>query len=210
AFSAPQWAIMAKHLTHQIPAPTLRWMMETMHPVFSNQVFIVLSSRPELEPVPYFADDPWSEAADFLAQRVSSGDRLAAPREFMFRVPTAEFLGDPILSRDPQDVADEAQGIGLQETGDLVDMIGKADWFVLHKGHVDQYPDEVLDRVVAELRPVFANLVFVIFSSQTAFRQLPFWSRDVRAFWKVYGRRRWLRAIQQVIQRPHPRRDRPT
>jgi len=199
----PTWAIVAKHLAHEIPTPSLRWMMDTMQPVFSNPVFMVLSTRAELDPVPYFADDPWSEAADFLSANLQSGDRLAAPREFLFRVPIAHFLGDPIANCAPHDHPPSSSQANLREDIRPSDMIRTANWVVIHKGFIRQCSDEVLDHVVAELRPVFANLVFVIFSRQTAQRRLPFWNRDLRAFWKVYLRRQWFRAIQWVTQRPN-------
>jgi hypothetical protein len=77
-----------------------------------------------------------------------------------------------------------------------------AEWVVVHKGQLAESSDDDLETIATELRPVFANLVFVIFSGRTEFRRVPFWSRDMRAFWKIFFRRRGLKAIQQIIQMP--------
>jgi hypothetical protein len=216
--TCPTWAIVAKHWVHEIPAPTLHWMMDQMNLVFSNSVFMVLSTRSELDVISYFEDDPWSEAAEFLSAQVQPGDRLAAPREFMIRVPGAQFLGHPVNDEGEQEplgssspTATDQRGAPGVPGGDGASMIDHADWLVLHKGMMDHYSDEVLHRAVRELRPVFANLVFVIFSGQSTGKRLSPWNRDLRAFWKVYLRRQWLHAIQRVtqpiLQRPSARHD---
>ncbi len=187
ATGMPTWAIVAKHLTQDIPSGSFRVMVATLNPVFANQVFVVLSNRTDLPTVPYFSDAPWSEAADFLATWLKPGERLVAPKEFLFRLPEAEFLGNLKEEERRKKAGDRRQ---------------EAEWVVVHKGYVVSDSDVNLEAIVTELRPVFANLVFVIFSGRTEFRRVPFWSRDMRAFWKIFFRRHGLKAIQQIIQMP--------
>lgn len=171
--SLPDWAIIAKHLTRTLDESAIRQMTAELRPVYSNPVFLVLSRRSDLPTVSYFEDPPWEEVADFLAAHLQPGEALAAPEEFIYRFPEA------LRSRNPTQT-------GATDTP----------WVVFHKGRLDAIPVAVLNPVVRDLRPVFANLVFVIFSSRTDLKAVPPWVRDMRAFWKLYSRRR----LQQVIR----------
>lgn len=171
----PDWVIVAKHLTHTLDKTILRVMASTLRPVFANPVFFVLSQRPDLPTVSDFADPPWSEAAEFISQHLRPGEMLVAPEEFIYRFPEALSLRNDL-------------------DADLPD----ATWVVIHKGRLAGIDTSTLKRIVTDFRPVFANLVFVIFSSRPELRAMPLWARHGRPFWKAYYRRRW----QQVISPP--------
>ena len=168
----PDWVVVAKHLTRTLNEPVLRAMAKQLHPVFANPVFFVLTKRTDLPTVSDFADPPWSEAAEFLDSHLKPGESLIAPEEFIYQ------FSEP-LDLNPN----------------VASALDRATWVAVHKGRLDDMEISLLQRVVKDFRPVFANLVFVIFSSRPEFRTVPVWASHTRSFWKTYYRRRW----QQVI-----------
>lgn len=87
-------------------------------------------------------DKAWADTAEFLRARLSAGDRMAAPDPFRFAFPRA--------IRFSQTRGEAPKGF---------------DWVVVHKGELDRVPRAFLMGLATAAVPVFANEVFVVFST---------------------------------------------
>jgi hypothetical protein len=102
---------------------------------------LAASDRPFLFPVD---DDYWRETAQFVAKHCRATERIVAPLEF------AEGFPQQVTSY-PQ--MHDGTPLSLHQ------------WVVVHKGQLQQLPVGVL-RTVRHWKPVFANPVFVVLTSQ--------------------------------------------
>jgi hypothetical protein len=105
-------------------------------------------------------DRSWAETADFLQQHLKAEDKLAAPTEFMERFPE-EFLPYSNSFENQPNLA----------------------WVVIHKGLLEEVHSISLRWTGESLNPVFANEVFVIFSSCHALPRLDRNSPHLSSFW---------------------------
>lgn len=85
-------------------------------------------------------DRNWVEVTEFISAHQTSNDRIVAPSEF--------------------------KGV-LNNCFDLLSLQlpDRFDWFVLHKGWLDEIDNILIQRVFNEMNPVHANSVFVTFST---------------------------------------------
>lgn len=90
-----------------------------------------------------YHDRAWVEVGDFLEGRVRPGERVLAPDLFWWRIP---------------------RSIDRWVTQNLHDG-NSYDWVVVHKGEIAQFPRRFLEHVASTTRPVFANDVFVVWST---------------------------------------------
>jgi SAM-dependent methyltransferase len=86
-------------------------------------------------------DSQWCEVGDLLESGPAPGDRILAPDLFWWRLPT-------LFRYVPENVGTERA----------------YEWVVVHKGEMDAIPRPFLEGVVATMRPVLANEVFVVWS----------------------------------------------
>lgn len=96
-------------------------------------------------------DQYWVDTAKFVQEHIKHEDRLLAPADFCKELPGAYpyssiFVYDIINSISPQ--------------GSL-----NFQWLLIHKGMIEQLDYNFLKSITKELNPVFANEVFVVFSS---------------------------------------------
>jgi FkbM family methyltransferase len=90
-------------------------------------------------------NDPyWAGTGDFLQKYVQHSDKLVAPSEF-----TIKFSN----SLTPYNLVNKTQWNDYQ-------------WFVIHKGQLNLFSYYLLEGISKEFFPVFANEVFVVFSSE--------------------------------------------
>jgi FkbM family methyltransferase len=87
-------------------------------------------------------DRNWVEAADFVRDQRSNDDVTIAPKDFQENIPNCV----DCLTIDTLAVPDR--------------------WFVMHKGWTNKFSSYLLERVLAQMKPVYANPVFVIFCSK--------------------------------------------
>ena len=96
--------------------------------------------------MPFPHNDPyWVEVADLVGGRTAGDQRVIAPDIFWSVLPKV-YRYDHARAHPTDDY----------------------DWIVVHKGLVADLPLDLLDRAVAEGRPVLANEVFVVFGPQDA------------------------------------------
>ncbi|MBW4466521.1 MAG: sulfotransferase family 2 domain-containing protein [Pegethrix bostrychoides GSE-TBD4-15B] len=140
-----------------------------------------VGERPQIAQDSYFLyfllpehDRAWRAAANFIKQHLRPAETIAAPLEFAERFPKAFcFYTEDFRER---------QGLA---------------WVVVHKQLIEEIDPASLDWIARRFRPVFANTVFVIFSS----RDLPRASlrtNDLRAFWKSWLRLKLARLTRHV------------
>lgn len=92
-------------------------------------------------------DDYWASTASFVEKHLQPGDRVVGPSEFTERIPQATAVHQQI--NEP---------------------VGSFRWVVAHKGLLHQFDLVFLRAAATDLRPVFSNEVFVVFSAD---KQLP-------------------------------------
>ncbi len=92
-------------------------------------------------------DKFWEDVRNFIDCNKNSEDIIVSPVEFFEVIPSV--IPDFILKYD------NGIKIGDKEL--------QVDWFVIHKGRLNNINFDVLKLVTSNLRPVFANDVFVIF-----------------------------------------------
>jgi FkbM family methyltransferase len=116
-------------------------------------------------------DSYWVDAANFVASKRSSAERVLAPALFQQRL-------EGVCS----------YSLNL-ETAD------RFDWVVLHKGKLEALRCDLLQSIARRLKPVFANEVFVIFTHQKSIaaidRNSPHFKSfqaDLKAYQKRSGR----------------------
>jgi ubiquinone/menaquinone biosynthesis C-methylase UbiE len=89
-------------------------------------------------------DDPyWVSAADFVEAHLKSQESLLAPRRFVGRFENVRPYSAKLKS---------AEGF---------------EWAIVHKGNSGKSNPELLESIISEFSPVFANEVFVVFSKRT-------------------------------------------
>ena len=86
-------------------------------------------------------DPPWCEVGDLLESAATPGDRILAPDLFWWRLPV-------VFRYVPENVGTDHS----------------YEWVVVHKGEMDAIPRPFLEAIVARMRPVLANEVFVVWS----------------------------------------------
>ncbi|MEY2454627.1 MAG: hypothetical protein QOD92_4201 [Acidimicrobiaceae bacterium] len=91
-----------------------------------------------------YHDRNWNEAAEFLDNHLHEGDRVLAPDRFWWRLvcPVERWV---------------ASNLSTDRT---------YDWVITHKGELDQFSRGFLEHVALTMRAVFANPVFVIWTSR--------------------------------------------
>lgn len=87
-------------------------------------------------------DRAWCEVGDLLQDAVTGDDRVLAPDLFWWRV-------DRLWRYVPENLEPDHS----------------FEWVVVHKGELGAIPRRFLEAVVATMRPVLANEVFVVFSA---------------------------------------------
>ena len=113
----------------------------------------------------------WQEAALFIQKHQVNTDTVFAPLEF------AEGLAGFKDSYPSNILPYEAE----------TNMLKRCIWGVVHKGQLDRIPTSVLGHV-RSWKPVFANSVFVILSSQTSLPSLQD-NVDLNALWEMLAER---------------------
>ncbi len=105
-------------------------------------------------------DKAWAATAEFLRGRLGATDRLVAPDPFRWVIPRAQRFV-------------QARGLAPRNF----------DWVVVHKGQLEQIPRPFLAALPTGAVPVFANEVFVVFSTSPAADLIDLTETDhVRAF----------------------------
>ena len=141
------------------------------------QIFPSLSQREPagyLEfPISFPADDSyWVEVAKFIEHHLQLGEKFAAPAEFFKQFPN-QFYFYSLPFPDKSHVS----------------------WLIVHKSRVDEIDYPFLKWATKNLKAVFANPVFVIFSNRLDLRQISRFHPHVRSFWG-----NWLTLqLQKVI-----------
>src|SRR5690242_3186385 len=98
----------------------------------------------------FLNEDPyWAETANFLKSKVTTEHKVLAPDDFLL---FPRIYGYSHTRQTP----------GLS-----------CDWAVIHKGQLREIAPELLNSILERMLPVFANPVFVIWSSTEAIPELP-------------------------------------
>lgn len=105
-------------------------------------------------------DRYWLNTYKFVKQHVQTQNRIVAPKEFKEKLNN---VTDYISSKN-QEVATSFQ------------------WIILHKGRLDELKIEFLYRCDRFLKPVYANEVFIVFSSCSHLPELTLKSVHVQSF----------------------------
>lgn len=127
----------------------------------------------------------WVEVADFIAKLGISG-QIFAPLEFTSIFPN--------------------RVISYQQVN-RVHITDKVSVFVLHKGRLDQLPKSFLKKIHNELRPIFANEVFVIFSSIPNIPAVDSSNQHLVSYYDFFSRAHpplvasWKRRIASLVER---------
>lgn len=110
-----------------------------------------------------YHDRNWNEVVDVVLPHLTAADRVLAPDPFWWRLPC------PIERWVSTNFSDD-----------------KAyDWVIVHKGELDQFPRPFLERVARTMRPMFANAVFVVWTSKGAGASVDAESSDLIAFFDI-------------------------
>lgn len=96
-------------------------------------------------------DKFWREVRVFIDYNKNSEDVIVAPVEFFEVIPS--IIPDFILKYD---MCDNTVKIGEKKL--------QIDWFIIHKGRLNNIDFDVLKLIAYSFKPVFANNVFVIFT----------------------------------------------
>lgn len=112
-------------------------------------------------------DQYWLEAISYLEKHVSDTEKIIAPTEFSNIIPNI------IYSYDSWQV-------------------NRFQWAVVHKGMTGQINQKLLQFIVNEFSPVFANEVFVIF-----IKRMDINSPHLISFFKKLKLRRWTEIIRR-------------
>ncbi len=107
-----------------------------------------------------FTDSYWVDTASFLQKHVKNEDQLIAPIEFQEKFPGRIC---PYFSPVRGEV--------------------NYQWAVIHKGMIKSIELPLLKRITQSLVPVFANEIFVVFSTHSNLSQLPPDSLHMLFFW---------------------------
>jgi hypothetical protein len=105
----------------------------------------------------------WAEVADFIWQRLQPHEEIAAPNHFIELFPqqfipyTQNFTEHSALS-----------------------------WVVIHKGQLQHFNPDALTWTLQTLKPVFANSVFVVFTSRSEVPSMNRFSAHIRSLWQTW------------------------
>lgn len=105
-------------------------------------------------------DQYWRDAADFVQAHIKNGEKLIAPSEFEAKFPEKT---SPYSSAYTE--------ISFQ-------------WAVIHKDMLKEIDNATLKRITKEFIPVFANEVFVIFSTHKELPEVDRRSPHIISFWE--------------------------
>lgn len=103
----------------------------------------------------YVSKNIWENTSKFILENKRDNDIIVAPNEF------SSLLGTIVSDTSVRKIGDV-----FKRNNDII----HPDWFVLHKGGLNQLDPELLNFVVTKMKAVFANEVFVIFTKE---RDLP-------------------------------------
>jgi FkbM family methyltransferase len=106
-------------------------------------------------------DKFWLDTVQFVEYRLQSVDRLLAPAEFREKIARTF---DYSFSR-------------ADNTNDF-------QWVIVHKGRFNEINSSFLEQIAENFLPVFANEVFVVFSSDRSLKKINNNSAHLKAFWK--------------------------
>jgi FkbM family methyltransferase len=112
-------------------------------------------------------DRHWVAVADFIGHHRTEGETVLAPPEFC-------------------DVLSETVPYSSTDAGDLAGL----HWLAIHKGMLDAIDPQLLERAASQLRPVFANEVFVVLCGRRDLAPLHSGNQHVRAFELALARHR--------------------
>lgn len=125
-----------------------------------------------------YHDRFWTETADFVAERLAPGESVLAPDIFWWRFERiARYRNTELRPNE------------------------RYDWAVLHKGELGQIAPGVLAAMHADLRPVFANEVFVVWTRQPAPARVPAADPHLAAYFAMLER---LPAARPGAERERP------
>jgi Sulfotransferase family len=129
-------------------------------------------------------DSCYIEAANFIAQHLKPGERVAAPLEFSERFPdcfysySSPFANKPLLS-----------------------------WVIVHKGYLQEIEYSSLEWAIENLNVVFANEVFVLFVTHKELKKVHYFANHLRPFWRSWldlqgqrGKRNWFFFLRKITQ----------
>jgi hypothetical protein len=108
-------------------------------------------------------DPVWAEVAHFIEHHLKDGEQMAGPGELMERFPQCCWF-----------------------YGDSFEAVPNLKWVVIRKGWLQQVKADALNQTLAKMQPVFANPVFVVFSSRRDLQPLDAQEPDVAAFWQAW------------------------
>jgi len=106
-------------------------------------------------------DKYWVDTTEFVEAHLLDKEALVAPREFGPRFP-----GRMVAYYSIRDTEIPVQ------------------WAVIHKGMIDQLDQGFLTRIIKAFAPVFANEVFVVFSSRNDIPRVRDSSPHLQSFWE--------------------------
>jgi hypothetical protein len=129
-------------------------------------------------------DSCYVEAANFIGQHLKPGERIAAPLEF------SERFSDCFYSYTSA-FADKSS----------------LSWVIVHKGYLQEIEYSFLEWIVEELNIVFANEVFVLFSTRKELKKVHYFTSHLRTFWRSWldlqvqrGKRNWFFFLKKITQ----------
>lgn len=111
-------------------------------------------------------DPPWEATAEYLRNQLPSNEAIAAPMEFSELFPEQFCAYETRFDQHPQ-----------------------LNWLVVHKSYLTEIDETALRWAVERFRSVYANEVFVVFSSHRELPKLFCVSRHLRPFWRALRRR---------------------
>ncbi len=153
-----RWVGLAIHRIQVLPDRPLLLHLSETYPLEKERLN---PTSTDMFPFPS-ADQAWTTSADLIQMHLQWGDRLIAPAEFMHRFPQA-FYADSLAA-------------GLIAFGGALPQ-----WVVFHKGWVPDTSINVLMRLFLRFKPVFANSVFVIFSTAPAIPPIRYQSPHLKS-----------------------------
>ena len=112
---------------------------------------------------------------------------MSFPKNDQFWLNTVQFVNNHIKSRD-QLLGPTELGEKINKTFDYsltrADNTNDFQWVIVHKGRLNQINSSFLEQIARDFLPVFANEVFVVFSSYKSLKEINNNSSHLRAFWE--------------------------
>jgi FkbM family methyltransferase len=106
-------------------------------------------------------DQYWINTLNFVKKSIKSGDKIVAPNEFEEKFP--EVISYSLIK---ENLCDDFQ------------------WFIIHKGMMENIEYVFLEKIIDIYIPVFANEVFVVFTNYTYMPRLDHNSIHLQVFWE--------------------------